>query len=81
MEMRRNVRNRRYVLKEEDVWLWLVNLVMLPTKGLRGVSLGLVNIEQDLRAYLSDANGAPLVLPEKLQGALGSIMVLLWDGL
>lgn len=66
------------VLEEQNVWLRLVHFVMFPTQALVIVSTN-AGPSLDHRPYLCDANSSPLFLPQKLECALGTVMVVLGD--
>ena len=51
-----------------------------PSRGTVKVSMSQGDSNSEV-AYLSDTHLSPLLLPEKLQGPLASVMVLLWNSL
>ena len=65
--------------EEQDVRLGLVDFVMLPSETLSlyviSLLLAIIRIIADAGSYLCDAKRSPLIFPEKLQCAPGSIKV------
>lgn len=66
-------------LEKENMWLWFMDLVMLPSQTLSNRQHLVDGKLRRIPSYLSYAKATPFLLPEQFQSSFGSIKVFLGD--
>lgn len=64
-------------LEEQNVWLRLMHLVVLPAEALFSCQIELFVVARTQIAYLSNAKSSPFFLPQQLECASRAVKVLL----
>lgn len=68
-----------FLLEKENMWLWFMDLVMLPSQTLPDRQHLADRKLRRIISYLSYAKTTPFLLPQQFQGSFGRVKIFLGD--